>query len=80
MRSEYSLDYSKARPNRFAGRVDHSRVVVTLDPDIARVFTSSESVNAVLRALIQTMPRRQPRPRHKPSSGSGPQTDTRDGS
>ena len=28
-----------------------------LDPDVAEVFTSPESVNAVLRALIATMPR-----------------------
>jgi hypothetical protein len=35
---------------------------VTLDPDVARVFKSAESVNAVLRALLTTMPTR---PRHK---------------
>jgi hypothetical protein len=32
-----------------------SRAVV-LDPDVAEVFLSRESVNAVLRALIETMP------------------------
>jgi hypothetical protein len=30
--------------------------VVTLDPDISAVFTSAESVNTVLRALIASMP------------------------
>jgi hypothetical protein len=30
--------------------------LVSLDPDIARVFTTAESVNSVLRALITTMP------------------------
>ena len=74
MRSEYRFDYGKARPNRFAGRIDQSRVVVMLDPDIAKVFTTAESVNAVLRALIQTMPRRQPRSGHKASSGAGSQS------
>jgi hypothetical protein len=39
-----------------------SRVVV-LDPDIAKVFTTAESVNAVLRALLATMP-------PKPAEGS----------
>ena len=53
---EYRFDYSKARPNRFAGRVDKDARVITLDPDVARVFTSPESVNQVLRALIQVMP------------------------
>jgi len=57
MHSEYNFDYRKARPNRFAGRIDKSRLVVTLDPDISKVFTTPESVNTVLRALINTMPK-----------------------
>lgn len=56
LRSEYNLDYSKAKSNRFAGRMA-DRVVVVLDPDIAEVFTTSDSVNAALRALISAMPR-----------------------
>lgn len=56
MRTEYEFDYSEARPNRFARRGDEECVVVILDPDISKVFTSSESVNSVLRALIETMP------------------------
>jgi hypothetical protein len=31
---------------------------VLLDPDVARFFKSAESVNAVLRALMTTMPAR----------------------
>jgi hypothetical protein len=31
-------------------------VVVVLDPDVAEVFKTPESVNAVLRALIAAMP------------------------
>ena len=56
MLPEYRFDYSKARPNRFAGRVDEGRVVVVLDPDVSEVFTTPESVNKVLRALISNMP------------------------
>lgn len=56
MLSEYDFDYSKARPNRFAERIYKDRLVVILDPDISKVFTTTESVNAVLRALISTMP------------------------
>jgi len=57
MRPEYDFDYRKARPNRFAQRVSKDRRVVILDPDISKVFPTSESVNTVLRALITTMPR-----------------------
>jgi hypothetical protein len=54
---EYRFDYRKARPNRFADRVDQKRLVITLDPDVGKVFTTSESVNNVLRALIEAMPK-----------------------
>jgi hypothetical protein len=57
MRPEYDFDYRKARPNRFAQRVYKDHRVVVLDPDISRVFPTSESVNTVLRALITTMPK-----------------------
>jgi hypothetical protein len=57
MRPEYDFDYRKARPNRFAERVSNDRRIVILDPDISRVFPTSESVNTVLRALITTMPK-----------------------
>ncbi len=56
MRPEYDLDYNKARPNRFAGRISKERVVVLLDPEVSEVFTTPESVNTVLRALITAMP------------------------
>ena len=54
---EYDFDYSKARPNRFASRIQRDQLVVVLDSDVAEVFTTPESVNTVLRALIQTMPK-----------------------
>ncbi|MDI6752064.1 MAG: hypothetical protein QME07_04310 [bacterium] len=57
MLPEYELDYRKARPNRFAAQINKDRPAVTLDPDIAEVFTTPESVNIVLRALITTMPK-----------------------
>ena len=61
MRREYRFDYSKSKPNRFAARASQGRTVVVLDPDIAEVFTTPESVNNVLRALITTMPQNQRR-------------------
>jgi hypothetical protein len=53
---KYHFDYSKARPNRFAASCPPGGRLVVLEPDIAQVFTSAESVNSVLRALIATMP------------------------
>jgi hypothetical protein len=61
VRPEYRFDYSKSKPNRFAASASQSRTVVVLDPDIAEVFTTPESVNNVLRALITAMPRSQKR-------------------
>ncbi len=58
MLSEYHFDYRKAKPNRFAARLKRGARAVVLDPDIAAVFSTAESVNAVLRALIETMPQR----------------------
>ena len=59
---EYNFDYRKAKPNRFAGRkVD--RVLISLDPDVSKVFQTPDSVNAVLRALIETMPSKAKRKR-----------------
>jgi hypothetical protein len=56
MRPEYHFDYSRAKPNRFAGRLEQDALVVILDPDVAEVFTTPEAVNTALRALIAAMP------------------------
>ena len=61
LQPEYRFDYRKARPNRFAARYKAGSRVVLLDPDIAKAFTTPESVNAVLRALLETMPRKRSR-------------------
>ncbi len=58
MESEYQLDYSKAKPNRFAERAQPGTLAVVLDPDVASVFKDAGSVNNVLRALMETMPQR----------------------
>ena len=62
---EYDFDYTKAKPNRFAGRIAKDRLVVLLDPEVSKVFTDSESVNAVLRALITALPKIAKREAHK---------------
>jgi hypothetical protein len=55
---EYDFDYTKAKSNRSASRVNQPLLkVVVLDEDVAQVFTTPESVNKVLRELIESMPR-----------------------
>ena len=56
MLPEYTFDYRKARPNRFATPSDTVSRTVILDPDVAEVFTTSEAVNRALRALLSAIP------------------------
>lgn len=56
MRREYRFDYKKAKPNRFATQMGAGTIAVVLDPDVAAVFKSSESVNALLRSVISALP------------------------
>lgn len=55
LRTHYEFDYSKARPNRFAGQLSEEAIVVVLDPDVAAVFTTSEEANQALRVLIDAL-------------------------
>jgi hypothetical protein len=55
-RSEYRLDYSKSKPNRFAAEIANGSVAVILEPDVASVFDTSESVNQLLRSVIAALP------------------------
>jgi hypothetical protein len=52
---EYEFDYRKAKPNRFA--IADSQRIVILEADVAEYFPDSESVNRVLRALIEVLPK-----------------------
>ena len=52
MRDEYQFDYSKAKPNRFASQIGQDQLMIVLDPDVAAIFKTPESVNQVLRAII----------------------------
>jgi uncharacterized protein (DUF4415 family) len=54
---EYNFDYRKARPNRFVTQEGKTPVTVTLDPDVAEVFTTSEEVNKALRAILSAIPK-----------------------
>ncbi len=52
---EYDFDYSKAHSNRFAVPKE-ADVIVKLEPDIAKVFKTSEEVNKALRAILSAIP------------------------
>ena len=54
LRSEYEFDYSKAKPNRFASRMDRPVVAIVLESDVAAVFDSAAKVNAQLRSAISS--------------------------
>jgi hypothetical protein len=58
LQPEYRFDYSRAKPNRFAGATRKRRVAVVLDEDVAEVFATGESVNKALRAIMEAMPRK----------------------
>ncbi|RIL01679.1 MAG: hypothetical protein DCC71_17330 [Proteobacteria bacterium] len=50
MRPEY--DFSAGVRGKYAGKVARTATVVVLEPDVAQVFQTSESVNTALRALV----------------------------
>ena len=56
MQDEYSFDYNKAKPNRFAGKLRQDQLMVCLDADVAAVCKTTEGVNHVLRAIITSLP------------------------
>jgi hypothetical protein len=51
MAEEY--DFSEGVRGKYVGRFAKGSNVVVLEPDVARVFTDSESVNQALRALAE---------------------------
>jgi hypothetical protein len=55
LRKEYRFDYSRAKPNRFADEMASGIVTIVLEPDVAAVFRSSETVNALLRSVIAAL-------------------------
>ena len=56
-------DFSKARPNKYASRYKKGALVVTVAPEVARIFPTAEAVNQTLKSLakiIRTMRRNRP--------------------
>ncbi len=53
LRPEYDFDYSKAvRGKYYRKLIDEGSNVVILEPDIAKAFRDSVSVNEALRSLL----------------------------
>ncbi len=53
LRPEYDFDYSKAVRGKYYHRlIDEGSNVVILEPDIAKAFRDSVSVNEALRSLL----------------------------
>jgi len=54
LRSEYDFDYSKAVRGKYYRRLlDEGSNVVVLEPDVAKAFHDSSSVNEALRSLLE---------------------------
>lgn len=51
MRQEY--DFSQGVRGKYYKRYQAGSNIIVLDPEIAAIFTSSESVNEALRSLIR---------------------------
>lgn len=53
LRPEYNFDYSKAVRGKYYKRLlEEGSNVIVLDPDVAKAFHDSASVNEVLRSLL----------------------------
>ena len=54
LRSKYDFDYSKAVRGKYYKRLlDEGSNVVVLEPDVAKAFHDSASVNEALRSLLE---------------------------
>jgi len=54
LRPEYDFDYSKAVRGKYHRRLlDEGSNVVILEPDVAKAFHDSVSVNEALRSLLE---------------------------
>lgn len=54
LRAEYDFDYSKGIRGKYYRRLlDKGSNVVVLDPDVAKAFPDSGSVNEALRSLLE---------------------------
>lgn len=61
MRDEYDFDYAGAVRGKYYKRLlKEGANIIVLDPDVAKVFTTSEAVNEALRSLLKISKRAKP--------------------
>ena len=54
LRPEYEFDFSKAERGRYANRLKtEGSNLVLVDPELAKAFPDSASVNAALRSVVE---------------------------
>jgi hypothetical protein len=54
LRPEYEFDYSKAVRGKYVKQlIEEGANVAVLEPEVAKVFTSSAAVNEALKSLIE---------------------------
>jgi hypothetical protein len=61
MADHYDFDYKQAKPNRFASILAEQNGFIKLQPDIHKVFQTSDQVNDALRAFINAIPKKNKR-------------------
>ena len=55
MRAEY--DFSDSLPNKYSKILKNQEHLVSLEPEVFKVFQTSEQVNRALKAIINAMPK-----------------------
>jgi hypothetical protein len=55
--STAKADKEMRREYRFAARAANEPLIVMVDPDVAKVFSTPESVNHALRTLMTALPK-----------------------
>ena len=58
MKNEYNFDYSKSKPNHFAGIVKERVILYPIDEDVAKVFRNPAEANNALRSIINALPKK----------------------
>ena len=53
LHDHYDLDFSKAKPNRFAEQLTDTAMIVEIEPDVAAAFHTPEAVNEALRLIMK---------------------------
>ena len=62
LRPHYDVDYSRARPNRFA-KMKKEQTAVLLDTELSKIFPTPEDVTHALRAIVDAIPPKRRRSR-----------------